>query len=222
MASARTVIDRVLTLILVGCAVVLTTVVILRERGSERADPISEAQAVKDWRKLGEEGNRIGPVRAAVEIVEFSDFQCPFCRRSYEVLKQLRELHPERVALIYRHLPLEAVHPMAFAAATAAECAADQGTFEAFHDALFESPQRVSEAEWMMLASEVSVPDSAAFRTCLLSSGPADRVRRDMEAASGLGLRGTPTFVVNGTVLTGHRTLPEWEKVVDKAGSPGS
>lgn len=154
-----------------------------------------------------------------MQIVEFSDFQCPFCRTSYRVLKELRRTRGTDFALTYRHLPLQEVHPQAFNAAVAAECAAGQDRFASFHDELFEQPNLVRASEWLSLAEKAGIRDLDRFGSCLQQDRAADRVRRDLAVADSLGLVATPTFIVNGRVVTGTQTLDEWVRILDDLSS---
>ena len=154
----------------------------------------------------------IGPANAPVTIVEYGDFECPICKESVAVLKQLRRLYPEQVRLVYRDFPLPA-HPQARPAAEAAQCAHEQGQFWAYHDALFAHAPEVP--DYLELAQRLHL-NSRAFDDCLLSAQTKAAVSKDLEEAQRLGLSGTPTFFVNGRYLSGFQTLDALREAVDR------
>jgi protein-disulfide isomerase len=154
----------------------------------------------------------LGPVSAAVTIVEYADFECPACRESVAVLKQLRNLYPDQVRLVHRDFPLPG-HPGAHPAAAAARCAYEQGEFWAYHDALFlHAPMPI---EYLQLANDLRL-DTEAFRSCLSSGRPQAAVSKDTQEARQLGISGTPTFFVNGRYLSGFQTLEAMRAAVDR------
>src|SRR5450432_1686988 len=137
MPPAMTVRERLLNVATVVAVLCALTVAGLRLREYLRPVPqpgASVAVSVKNWRELGSVGLRVGPQDALVTVVEFSDFQCPFCRRAAGELRTLRERYPRDLAVVYRHFP---IHDFARAAASAASCADRQGAFQAMHDTLF-------------------------------------------------------------------------------------
>jgi protein-disulfide isomerase len=184
------------------CAFTLTGLVIRRELMPRAQNPSAKPVAVPNWRELAAGRLRIGPASPRMTIVEFSDFQCPYCRRfAREVLEPLRR-RDSRVALVYRHWPLS-IHQHAVEAAVASECAADQDRFERFHDLLFEGQESIGSRSWTSFAMAAGVSDTAAYRTCLANEATRKRVEADRQLALALKARGTPTFVVNGVMITG-------------------
>jgi protein-disulfide isomerase len=189
------------------CAVVVTVAVVRKEffssRQQERA-PV-ERTMVADWRTLATAGHRTGPDDASVEIVVFSDFQCPACRSLAQRLKIIRGEFPE-VAVVHRHAPLRR-HTFAVAAASAADCAAEQGRFDAFHDALFARQSSIGFTPWSDFAESAGVPDIPAFEGCIASDGAGRTLARDTVDARRLNVVATPTFLVNGRQFTGTPPL---------------
>jgi protein-disulfide isomerase len=130
--------DAVVTVTLVVCALLTTGLVVRREFFAPVAPQAQVEQKpvfIKDWRKHLAKGIRIGPERAQVQLLEFADFECPFCATMHKDLKVLRERYPTQVALTYVHFPLS-MHRFAEPAARVAECAGEQGRFEAMYDRL--------------------------------------------------------------------------------------
>jgi len=160
------------------------------------------------------DGPSLGPDDAAVTIIEFSDFQCPFCSRAVPVLKELLERYPEDVRLVYRHLPLDQIHPRARVAAEAAASADDQDQFWAYHDTLFENSNQLSDEQLRTHAESVGL-DVAAWKQCMDEGRFAAKVSADVEAGQAVGISGTPAFVINGRLLTGSRPIEDFVAVID-------
>jgi predicted DsbA family dithiol-disulfide isomerase len=141
-----------------------------------------------------------GGTRAAVELVEFSDFECPYCRTFTATLKQVLGAYGDRVRLVYRQMPIPSLHPQAFRAAEASLCAHEQGRFWDFHDALFADQASNTDPRLSHLAARLQL-DTAAFDECLASGRRADQVRADMREGTRVGVNGTPALFVNGRPL---------------------
>ena len=144
----------------------------------------------------------MGPPDAPVTLVEFSDFECPFCRRFAPTLKRLHETFGDDLQIVYRHFPIPSLHPNAVRAAEASHCAYDQGRFWEMHDLIFEETQGVTVDGLQDMARRIGL-DSARFDRCLETGQFAELVRRDMEEGSTAGVRGTPTLFLNGVQLQG-------------------
>jgi protein-disulfide isomerase len=147
--------------------------------------------------------NLVGDPAAKVVMVEYSDFECPYCGRfAREVLPQLERqfVNPGVVAFAFRELPLQSIHPYALRAAEAAECAAEGGKFKPMHDALFGNQQDLDEAGLFRRAVRLDLP-VPAFSACLDSVGRRE-VLADVNQAESLGINQTPTFFIGRAV--GH------------------
>ena len=137
-----------------------------------------------------------GPARAPVTIVEYGDFQCPYCGQAEPVLRNLLAGHGE-VRYVWRHLPLSDVHPLAQLAAEAAEAAADQGAFWPMHDLLLSHQDALTPSDLIRYAAEIGL-DGARFRDYLARRAGAARIAEDVDSADLSGVSGVPTFFVNG------------------------
>ncbi|MCH2186925.1 thioredoxin domain-containing protein [Myxococcota bacterium] len=157
-------------------------------------------------------GPSLGPSSAPVTLVEFSDFQCPFCARAVPTLKALREKYPDSLRVVYRHMPLD-FHPHAQAAAIAATCADAQGQFWPYHDRLFEQ-QTLSPEELAGHAEAIGL-ETEMFEACLEAAVSAARVELDRQAAEAVGATGTPAFFINGIFLSGAQPLEVFEAVIE-------
>jgi protein-disulfide isomerase len=143
--------------------------------------------------------HRIGPEHAPVTVVEYGDFECPNCKQAAPAVKQLLTRHGNRLRFVYRHFPLEMVHPHALAAAEASECAAAQGKFWEMHDLLFEHQQHLQLPQLRSYAQSVQL-DMARYAAELDDHIYLQRVREQLDSGNRSGVRGTPTFYVNGRI----------------------
>ncbi len=142
-----------------------------------------------------------GPADAPVTMVEFADYQCPFCTRSQETVKKVRETYGDTVRLVVKQLPLP-MHQQARSAAEAALCAQQQGAFWKMHEWLFANHDKLAPEHFKAAAAELGL-DADKFATCLDSHQEAARVDADLAEASAVGANATPTFFVNGRLVRG-------------------
>jgi protein-disulfide isomerase len=159
-------------------------------------------------------GPQRGPLDAKVTIVEFSDFQCPFCGRLAPILKQVLAAYPTQVRLVYRNMPLSSLHPDALNAAEAAVCAESQGKFWEMHDLLFAEQNSLSIDALKEKAKRVGL-DTKQFDACLDSGNSRDAVNADAEAGAELGLAATPSSFVNGRFVNGAATFERWSAIIN-------
>lgn len=159
------------------------------------------------------DSHRRGPEDAPVTIVEFSDYQCPFCRRAQPALLELLDKYKGKLSLVYKDLPLREIHPLAQKAAEAARCAGDQGKFWEYHDKLF-APPRISADLIPKIADELEL-DKVAFSGCLDSGKHKAAVDADLALALAVGARSTPLFYVNGIQLKGAQPVAAFSEVID-------
>ena len=173
-----------------------------------------ELEPVAAWSRIAEGGTAVGPAGAAAVLVTFSDFQCPFCARLAATVASLRREYPLEFRMVYRHYPLETIHPHARTAALAAECAAEQHGFQAFHDSLFAVQERIGEVAWAEVAAGAGVPDTAAFSKCVAEARYAARVEADVALGDALGVTGTPTVFLNGSRVRAGLSPARLEQLV--------
>ena len=147
----------------------------------------------------------LGVADAPVTVVEFSDFECPYCLAMFSTLRTLREEYGKKIRLVFRQFPLNSIHPRAQKAAEASLCAADQGKFWEMHDSMFEN-QGDLEVSDLESRAEVLGLDVTRFQSCLSDAQHADRIKEDVAAGTAAGVTGTPAIFVNGRPLLG--TVP--------------
>lgn len=200
--------------VLTVCAVVVTILVVRKELFPPAPATAIPSTRISAWQSFAE-GQRMGPQDALVRIVLFSDFQCPACRVLTEHLRTIRA-ESEDVEVVYRHAPLKK-HPEAIPAARASGCAAAQGRFEAYHDALFAAQDSIGTTRWDAFARRAGVPDLPAFARCMSSSAPDAALARDTLAARRLEVTGTPTYLVNDRRFVGAPPLDSLRAQVARA-----
>lgn len=156
-----------------------------------------------------------GPKDAPITIVEFSDYECPFCTKWHnEVWPRIQADYPDQVRLVYRDFPLAGLHENATAAAEAANCAGEQDAYWEYHAALFENQHGLSASAFGQYASELGL-DAEAFEECLESDRHQEEIQADYEFAANLGVRSTPTFFVNGIAVVGAQPFEVFQEVID-------
>lgn len=154
-----------------------------------------------------------GSATAPVMIVEFSDYQCPYCRRAEPTVRALLAKYGDKVALSYRDFPLTSLHPQAMIAAEASRCAEEQGKFWEYHDQLFTAPSLDKNA-LVEIARKLKL-DSAQFESCLNSEKYKAEIEADEQAGKDVGVNGTPGFFINGIEFSGARPESDFSNVID-------
>ncbi len=154
-----------------------------------------------------------GNPNAPVTIVEFGDFQCPFCGRVEPTLMDLLRKYNGQVKLSFRDFPLSQIHPFAEGAAEAGRCAQAQGKFWPMHDAMYANQSKLDQADLIKTAASLGMNESA-FATCLKSNAYQADIRRDVDAGQRAGVTGTPTFFINGRLLSGAVPEEQFEHII--------
>ena len=156
-----------------------------------------------------------GPQAAPITIVEFSDFQCPYCAKAEPTVKDLMELekYKGKIRLVYRDYPLE-FHKLAPKAAEATHCAADQGKYWEMHGKLFAATPKLEVTDLKAYARELQL-DGGRFDTCLDSGEKAKVVAEHFKAGKDAGVNGTPAFFINGRLISGAQPLEAFKAIID-------
>jgi protein-disulfide isomerase len=157
----------------------------------------------------------LGPADAPITIVEFSDYQCPYCRRWHdEVYQPLLAAYPGKIKLVYRNLPLTTIHPDSLSAAEAAMCAGEQNAYWPYHEKLFSS-DALGNSVYVQYAQELGL-DMTSFQACIDEHKYQKDIQADSDFAINLGISSTPTFFINGLAVIGAQPLAVFQQVIDK------
>jgi protein-disulfide isomerase len=196
--------DSLLTAALVCCAL-LTTALVVRQKyiwpaTTPAQETAKEPIFIEQWHSYLKYGFQFGLANAPVKIIEFVDFECPYCSSFHQTLKTLRDRLPNQVSLTYIHFPLP-MHRFAVSAARVVECAGKQGRFEAMSDRLFREQHSFGFKPWMDYAAEAGVPSRAAFEACINRPDTVHRIEEGKELGVKLDVKGVPTLIVNGWML---------------------
>ncbi len=172
----------------------------------------NESLSVKDSDHI------LGNPNAKVAMIEYSDFECPFCSRLFkETLPRLKEnfIKSGKIKFIYRHFPLKSIHQNAQKAAEASECAGEQGKFWEYHDIVFERQGSLGISSFKQWSQELGL-NSASFDSCLDSGKYASRVDEDFNEGVTLGVNGTPATFINGKLISGAMPYEEFERIINE------
>jgi protein-disulfide isomerase len=155
-----------------------------------------------------------GPANATVTIVEFSDFECPYCGGFYPTLKEVEKNYKDKIRIVYRQFPLTSIHPRAMKAAEASLCANDQGQFWQMHDAMFTDQSKLEVSDLKDKAAKLSM-NTATFNACLDSSKYAAGIKSEILEGAKVGVSGTPSLFINGRFLSGDQPYEDLAKIID-------
>jgi len=155
----------------------------------------------------------MGPADAPVTIVEWSDYQCPFCKRAHPTIQQVLNEYKGKVRFVYLDYPLP-FHQMAMPASQAVHCAEDQGKFWEYHTNLFEAAGDLSKADLSKRATDLGL-DSAAFEACTTANKHDSLIKSNFDDGAALGVTGTPAFFINGRVLVGAQPIEQFRDVIN-------
>ena len=163
------------------------------------------------------EGDHIrGNENASVTIIEYSDYQCSFCLRFHDTMREVMDNFSDDVKWVYRHFPLDSIHPYARGAAEAAECANDQDKFWEYTDALYDNQASIKPAYLTELAEELAL-DMDTFNECVDSGKYEDKVESDYQSGIASGVRGTPGGFINGQTIGGAVPFATLEQMINDA-----
>jgi protein-disulfide isomerase len=155
-----------------------------------------------------------GSASAPIELIEFSDFQCPFCLRADPTVQQVLSTYGDKIRFVYRHYPLPN-HPFARPAAEAAACAGEQGKFWPYHDRLFANPTKLSDGDLKQHAAELGL-NTGQFNSCVDTHKLKGLVDTDVKDGEEAGVNGTPAFYINGRMISGAQPYEVFKKIIDE------
>lgn len=175
-------------------------------------------QMMDDPAKAIADSPTTGSDKKEIVLLEFSDFQCPYCAKAHETVTEFMKKYGDRVTLAYKNLPLSSIHPEAVPAAKAAWAAGKQDKFWEYHSALFENQEKLGEDLYVQLAEELGL-DKEQFDRDRQSSAAQAAIDKDLALAESLGLNGTPVFFINEEALSGAVELSEMEAALERVES---
>jgi len=149
---------------------------------------------------------------AKVSIIDFSDFQCPACKMFSGQLRAIMEYYGDQINVDYKHFP---INPNSYTLAEASECARDYGKFWEYHDILFESTEKHNTISLTAIATSLGI-DASEFSTCLQTGEKKEKVNTDQKVGGQIGVKGTPTIIINGLIIEGARSFEELKEIIDK------
>ncbi len=157
-----------------------------------------------------------GPPDAPITIIEFSDYECPYCRKWHlEVWPRLKAAYPDQIRLVYRDFPLTSIHANAIPAASAANCAGEQGQYWEFNELLFSMKYNLGPSAYQSYAEELGL-DMQDFLECVSSEKYTQEIQADFEFAANIGVRSTPTFFINGIPVVGAQPFEVFQQLIER------
>lgn len=179
-------------------------------------DPRMMTRTVPDWQFLLNGGHHEGPSDAPVKLIEFSDFQCPYCKKLEPELKHLLKKYRGKIEFIYRNFPLPA-HSQALQAAKAGECSAEQNDFWSYHDALYSNQALFRRQPWDSIARLAGIRDVKTFNGCMKDTLVNKVIEKDIRLGERIGVHSTPTLVVSGKMVSGVLLESQLDQMVREA-----
>ena len=170
--------------------------------------------AKKAEKALITEGMTKGSKNSPVTLIEYSDYECPYCARAEATIKDVLDEYGSKIYFVYKDFPLP-FHNNAQKAAEASRCALEQGKYWEYHDALFKNQQSLDTNSLKTYAKSLGL-DEAKFSECLDSNKYTEKVKQDIEEGQSKGVTGTPTFFVNGKILVGAQPFDAFKEIIDK------
>lgn len=168
--------------------------------------PLSTNDLIRDYSPV------LGSADALITILAFEDFECPFCRESYPIMKKVRERYGSALRIVFKHTPIVNNHKEALLAHIGATCAQDQGKFWEYYDLLY-TTQKLDKDSLLGYAEILSINNSK-FQQCLDSSIHLGDIETDLKDAVQIGLQGTPTYIINGTKIEGVQSEEDWSNLI--------
>ena len=156
-----------------------------------------------------------GPAKALVTMVKFEDFHCPYCKKAQPTVAQVLSKYGKKIRLVHRDFPIDSIHPAARKAHEAARCANEQGKFWQYHDVLYANAPKADAADLKSYAEKVGL-NAPAFEKCVASGKFRDAVQKDVDEGVRLGVTGTPSFFINGRLLSGAEPFERFAAIIDE------
>ena len=202
----------VLVVVILGLAIFIYNLVYYLEKGgNENTNSIISKNVTIETT----DDPATGAANPLITIVEFGDFQCPYCKEEAPIIIRVVLQYSKEVKLIFRDFPISAVHPDAMGAALAADCAYEQGKFWEYHDLLYQNQDDLSIQNLLVMAKSLGL-DFDKFSTCLANRKYENEIQNDLLDGVKLEITGTPTFFINGYKVQGVISYPTWVDLIEK------
>lgn len=210
----KNVLSLSITITLTICAIIITVFIIRNEFFQPNGQ--SEVRYIEDWAQVEFNGWQSGPDNARVRIIEFFDYECPYCKNVQPTVQAIQEKYNRQVSFTYVHNPLNG-HSKATKAAIAAECARKQGYFKPFHDLLFTQQELIGTFSYTEIAKDVGVPELSMFENCLEKEETISIVQSGLKLAKKFKIDAIPSFIINGELISGALQQELFEIMIEKA-----
>jgi protein-disulfide isomerase len=216
MKIGKTTLVEIATWALVLCAILSTALVVRREfvPSPSTAPMGGQARYVDDWEDTLQAGIRSGDEDAPLQVVEFVDFQCPFCAHFESIVGDVREEYPDQVAFTFVHLPISR-HEFAEDASRVAECAYEQGRFDSIRPLLFKKQASFGSISWTEIATEAAILDIERFDKCLADPQINQKIEQGKLLANKFNVQGVPTILINGWKWQRPPSLGDFDQIVN-------
>ena len=201
---------NILTGILVIC-VVIVTFLFLRKEFAGKTE--ISYKVVDNWEELIPADEREKGSISKAYLIEFFDYECPYCNVVDTVLDSIQSKYDAKIKIVRYHFPLN-MHPSAYKAAIAAECARDQGMFESYHKELMKNQYRLSSIDFNDIAILIGIKDLNKFQMCIDNEEPAGVISRNVQLAKRIGVNGTPTLIINNKMISGVIEVDEIDRII--------
>ncbi|MFA3782620.1 DsbA family protein [Melioribacteraceae bacterium 4301-Me] len=206
-------IDNIFTGILVICALIVTFLLLKKEFfTNERTTNVSN---IANWQKLITYDKKIGTSSSKVYLIEFFDYECPYCNTLEATLDTIRLKYNNKIKIIRYHFPLS-IHPLAYRAAVASECASMQGYFDKYHKELMRNQYKLNSINFTELAKQIGIKDIGKFQKCIDYEETADVIAKDVSIAKEYKITGTPTLIINNKMISGVADSKVIEKIIEE------
>jgi protein-disulfide isomerase len=193
---------ELLWIFIMGLSVIITIFVIIQKREIKPQYYIRIPEHIDNWKSLLQGGHHLGKADAPVKIIEFSDFQCPYCKQLEPNLRAVLKKFSSEVEFVYYDFPLP-MHPQAFPAAIAAECSMHEGKFFKYHDLLYQKQLSFDKRLWDEIAKQAGIKNLKKFNQCLNDSSIHTLITKEKKQGLNIGIHATPTLIINGEMITG-------------------
>ncbi|MCL5031300.1 MAG: DsbA family protein [Bacteroidetes bacterium] len=204
-------IDNIFTSILVICALIVTFLIVRKEFLT--GDQTINISSVDNWKELITHDGKIDTNSPKVYLIEFFDYECPYCNTLDATLDTIQSKYNDKIKIIRYHFPLN-IHPLAYRAAIAAECASKQDYFDMYHKELMRNQYKLNSINFTEVARQIGIKDIGKFQKCVDHEETADIIAKNVQLAKEYKITGTPTLIINDKMISGVINSKTIEKII--------